>query len=358
MLYRVSDGKTVTPVVETTAGNEALLEANLEEWAERNPEILGEELLVIGRQVSVDSGKDLIDLLAIDLLGNLVVVELKRDWIGHHADLQALRYAAMVADWDHATVRSVAEDYWRANGLQRRTFTQELDDFCDEGYEVNAAQRLVLAGRRIDLRLGTMAMWLRNHDIDVRVVTLGLFRDGDQLYLQPQVVIPLPTQETVAAKPSPDQADKEWLKDGKRWHLEEQLAPQGRAILETLIDLVSEAVPEADGPHWNKKDYVVWKAGPKNWLLCVTASPRQVSPIVCGLDAGKVDAMASKLGWEPFDPEAELAEKLASGSNIGVERRGRVKMIIRRPDDLDEVAQPALSQLLRGAWDRFAAGGS
>ena len=61
---------------------EGIYEKDVEDWVERRPEILGEELLVIGRQVSLDEGRDIIDLLAIDKPGNLVVVELKRDLIG------------------------------------------------------------------------------------------------------------------------------------------------------------------------------------------------------------------------------------------------------------------------------------
>jgi DegT/DnrJ/EryC1/StrS aminotransferase family len=53
--------------------------------------MLGEPLLIIGRQVALDGGKDRIDLLALDQDGSFVVIELKRDLIGGSADLLALR---------------------------------------------------------------------------------------------------------------------------------------------------------------------------------------------------------------------------------------------------------------------------
>ena len=40
--------------------------------------MLGEPLLIIGRQVALDGGKDRIDLLALDQDGSFVVIELKR----------------------------------------------------------------------------------------------------------------------------------------------------------------------------------------------------------------------------------------------------------------------------------------
>ena len=67
--------------------------------------MLGEKLLIIGRQVGLDGGKDQIDLLALDEEGALVVVELKRDLIGGDADLQGLRYAALIGDWEGLDIR-------------------------------------------------------------------------------------------------------------------------------------------------------------------------------------------------------------------------------------------------------------
>jgi RecB family endonuclease NucS len=95
MLYRVNH-KTVEQVEATTAINEDLYEQQVEDWVAAAPEMLGEPLLIIGRQVGLDSGRDFIDLLALDSDGSLVVIELKRDLIGGDADLQALRYAALI----------------------------------------------------------------------------------------------------------------------------------------------------------------------------------------------------------------------------------------------------------------------
>ena len=53
------------------------LEKKLEDIIESDPAMLGEALMILGRQVKTDSGK-VIDLLGIDAEGGLHVLELKR----------------------------------------------------------------------------------------------------------------------------------------------------------------------------------------------------------------------------------------------------------------------------------------
>lgn len=43
----------------------------------KRPAVLGEPLLIIGRQVAMDEGKDRIDLLALDTAGSLVGIGLE-----------------------------------------------------------------------------------------------------------------------------------------------------------------------------------------------------------------------------------------------------------------------------------------
>ncbi|OGB29172.1 MAG: hypothetical protein A3F78_05560 [Burkholderiales bacterium RIFCSPLOWO2_12_FULL_61_40] len=66
---------------------------DIQEWIEKSPIILGEELLVIGKDVILFSGKRL-DLLCVDKSAALVVVELKRDDSGSSVEWQAIKYAS------------------------------------------------------------------------------------------------------------------------------------------------------------------------------------------------------------------------------------------------------------------------
>lgn len=65
------------------------LESRLEEWLAADISILDPGLLVIGCEVETDFG-GFIDLLCVDVAGDLVVVELKRDKTPREITAQAL----------------------------------------------------------------------------------------------------------------------------------------------------------------------------------------------------------------------------------------------------------------------------
>jgi len=70
-------------------------EAKLESVLEKGTEILGLDLLVVGRQVPTAFGK-IIDLLCIDGEGDLHIIELKRDKTPRDIVGQVLDYASWV----------------------------------------------------------------------------------------------------------------------------------------------------------------------------------------------------------------------------------------------------------------------
>jgi RecB family endonuclease NucS len=63
---------------------------DIQEWIEGTPQILGEPLLIIAKELFLPSGKRL-DLLAVDKQGALVVIELKRDDSGADVEWQAIK---------------------------------------------------------------------------------------------------------------------------------------------------------------------------------------------------------------------------------------------------------------------------
>src|SRR5579859_5371592 len=68
-------------------------EDELEGWITRSPDILGEKLLIIARQLIIP-GIGRLDLLAMDENGKLILIELKRDLGPREAVAQGLDYAS------------------------------------------------------------------------------------------------------------------------------------------------------------------------------------------------------------------------------------------------------------------------
>ncbi len=96
---------------------------------------LGEDLLVVAEEFGHwEDARCSIDLLAIDRIGHLVVIELKRDESGGHMELQAIRYAAMVSSMGFAEMAAA----YAANCARHRPSEEvdaraELAAFLDAG---------------------------------------------------------------------------------------------------------------------------------------------------------------------------------------------------------------------------------
>ena len=84
-IWRVN-GTKLTPVVSSVVG----LEKQLEDYIESDPTILGQPLLILGRQVQTTGGP--LDLLAMDSTGAVHVIELKRDKTPRDVAAQVLDY--------------------------------------------------------------------------------------------------------------------------------------------------------------------------------------------------------------------------------------------------------------------------
>ena len=76
-MYRLNKEENfLEEINETTFYENDLKERqHIEEWIRKNPEVMGEELLIIGHEYDDFENNERIDLLAIDKEGNLVVID-------------------------------------------------------------------------------------------------------------------------------------------------------------------------------------------------------------------------------------------------------------------------------------------
>ncbi len=93
------------------------LERSLEDHIVADPSILAPQLLVLGRQVATAYGS-YIDILAMDPLGKLVVVELKRDRTPREVVAQLLDYASWVQALTHEEICTIFEQQHAGQKLE------------------------------------------------------------------------------------------------------------------------------------------------------------------------------------------------------------------------------------------------
>jgi hypothetical protein len=204
-LYRMTQS-AITPVPATNFGSAGVRErADLQRLLRENIEIIAPDTLLIAEEFGAwDVSYRRIDLLAVDRNANLVVIELKRDDTGAHMELQALRYAAMVArmTFDQAVgalhayrVRGTSDGAVSAPGSSRDASRQALLDFLEwtEPEEASFAQdvRIVLVAADFSRELTTSVMWLNERDLDIRCVQVRPYQLDQQLLLQVEQVLPL-----------------------------------------------------------------------------------------------------------------------------------------------------------------------
>ena len=173
---------------------------DIQEWVAANPGILGEDLLIIGKEFSgFDRTNERLDLLAVDSDGKLVVIELKRDDSGADAHWQAIKYASYLqrATAERivgmlAEFREVSEED-AANLLQRHLGADDLN-------ALNNDQRIILVSHRFAPEVTSAALWLNEKapgDNLITCIQLTPYRDAKtgSLYVQANTIIPVPGAE-------------------------------------------------------------------------------------------------------------------------------------------------------------------
>lgn len=154
-VWQIEDGKPIP--LETTMAEAGRTEPkDLERWIKHNPAILGQDILIVGEQVPTKSGP--VDFLAVDRLGNVVIVELKRDRIPREAMVQAIDYASDIASWDLDKLNEVC---LKQKGQTLDAYVNEnFRDLDFEDISWNQTQRILLVGTYVEEPLQRMIEWL------------------------------------------------------------------------------------------------------------------------------------------------------------------------------------------------------
>ena len=175
---------------------------DIQEWVADNPGILGDDLLIIGKEFSgFDRTNERLDLLAVDRDGRLVIIELKRDDSGADAHWQAIKYASyFTRTTEEQIVDLVASHRSESKEQAFNRLLEHLD--ADDLSALNNDQRIILASHRFAPEVTSAALWLNRkvptEDL-ITCVKLTPYRDAqtESLYVQASTIIPVPGVDVV-----------------------------------------------------------------------------------------------------------------------------------------------------------------
>ncbi len=193
-VWEVREGR-LELIGDTALGSEHL-EAELESWIAESPGILGDDLLVIGRQRNIE-GVGRLDLLCIDRAGKLVIVELKRQSTPREAVAQALDYASWLDGRTDEEISAFAEEH-----LHRSLSEAFLEHFQTEMPAVICQNhRVLLVAPRLDATAERIINYLAGrYKVDVNAVFFKYVKlaSGQELLMRSVLV---PEVTSVGAAP-------------------------------------------------------------------------------------------------------------------------------------------------------------
>ena len=152
------------------------LEARLEELIVSDPDVLGLDLLIIGRQ-ELAFGKR-VDLLGIDSEGRLAIVELKRDKTPRDVVAQVLEYGAWAASLDLDQVEEIYARFSKSDSSDLSAAfstcfgTPLPDDFSGEGHQ------LIIVCSELDTSTERIVEYLSARGIPINIAFFRTFRDS------------------------------------------------------------------------------------------------------------------------------------------------------------------------------------
>ncbi len=230
--------------------------------------VLDQNLLVISEEFgNWEDARRRIDLLAINKEARLVVIELKRTEDGGHMDLQALRYAAMVAPMVFDDVVAAYEKFLaHTHPDEELDARHKLSLFLgqdDEEADILSDVRIVLVSGDFGREITTTVLWLNQFEgMDIRCVRLVPYEVSDKVLLDIQQIVPLPEAEDYQVRVRRKDQERERSRtDGRdftRYHVvvddralpDENKRKAVRTMVASLIerDCPAERMAEILGP--------------------------------------------------------------------------------------------------------------
>lgn len=235
-------------------------EQRLEDVITADIGVVDPNLLIIGRQVTTAYGK-VIDLLALDADGNVVVIELKRDKTPRDVIAQLLDYGSWVRNLEDEDIARIFAEYQQLHHPGAASLS--LDDAFRARFSVpdlpevlNESHRLLLVASELDPASERIVTYLfEEHGVAINAVFFRFFRDGDAEYLSRAWLL----------DPSEATATKREARDGVSWNGEFYVS-FGEGPSRSWNDAKTYGFISAGGGSWYTNTLQMLDPGDRIWV--------------------------------------------------------------------------------------------
>jgi hypothetical protein len=171
---------------------------HLQEWIANNPSSLGEELLIIQKEFSgFGETNERLDLLALDKVGNLVIIENKLDDSGRDVTWQTIKYASYCSSLTKQEIIKIYQDYLGNSANAEEKISEFYDDKDIDEIILNQglnSQRLIMIAANFRKEVTSSVLWLMNFKMRIQCFKVTPFALNEQLFLNVEQI--LPTKDT------------------------------------------------------------------------------------------------------------------------------------------------------------------
>ncbi|WKL58002.1 endonuclease NucS [Asticcacaulis sp. ZE23SCel15] len=140
-LFKVQNGSLI-PAQRKPLSRETLIQ----DWVEKDPQLLGLDAILLGREVQTAHGNK-IDLLAMDADGGLVIIELKKSRTPREIVAQLLDYASWVRTLTTPDVYALVEKY-RPNDKLTLLYQNHFQERLPE--QLNTSHSMLIVASELD----------------------------------------------------------------------------------------------------------------------------------------------------------------------------------------------------------------
>lgn len=169
---------------------------HLQEWVAKNPDMLGEDLLIIQKEFAgFNDTSERLDLLAVDKEGGLVIIENKLDDTGRDVVWQALKYASYCSTFTTSQIILVYQEYldrWHSGDDAKKNLLEFLEKNEDELLLNRNDQRIIFVANNYRKEVTSTVLWLLQHGLQLQCFKATPHSMGEDCFLQIEQIIPLP----------------------------------------------------------------------------------------------------------------------------------------------------------------------